>query len=1024
MLVMRVNTRFPLLRTRRCLLLGAAALVCAAGRASELDGLVGYWPFDEGQGTLAANVTCMDGDWMGCTGHADLREAGWAPGRFGPGLAAARADVRPLNGLACRRAVTVAAWIKPGHPKGRWILVNREYAYRLCVNQAGKNRVRLQLNLDGNWANNWLAGNTSLPNGEWVHVAGVYDGRERRIYVNGQLDGRGPASGAIGAGARNFRFSAGGSGVLDEVKIWQRALSGPEISAIMRQDKAQVLARLRPEHRLWFYPVKVVAWAGVSEEVALVAFNAGKQEYAGELRCVLRAAGGETTVLRRDRVRIAPRGTFEWRPTVNLARPGRHALAVCGGERTLFETALYAMHRAPRRAPGPLKTTPVLDVDLARELGPAEFCDDGTSRVVDSALGRYREAGPADFSRFVVRTPVRKTGLHLLRVTYPDDKPRQCEIIAWSPARADLFSAQTGYFTGVQYPLSMQVQTVDCMLWVRDVNQAVVFTSRQRGQPAAAARVELFEIEGGLPAAPAARGPNQRRIGLYWEDAQPLHMCHGGTATDLAGFDAMAVNLCDYMDYCGLNVLYHPLVWYDGPIYNSCVEPRGARGGQDFPPDGFVDILLNRFEERGFRFFAVLNVHRLPSLAADRTEFDAVAAGAATARTVTRENRFGPSWHGRPPAYNALHPAVQKPVKALVGEMAHRYARSPAFGGVTLHLTRCQLLWPGDLDASYDDWTIAQFEKDTGLRVDADARDPNRFGKRYDWLMANARQPWIDWRCRRTAEFYGELADAVRAPRGDLQLVLSLWDPFPARIAERWRKGERLVELVKEYAIDLDLLKGRAGLAVQRYMSATDYRHKARGGKDSALGLAHRQIEFDDAQMKELRRSAGFGVYLHNRYWESSLRNKKRLPCEWFPGINWRASALVPAHEHFMEYYAHAMALFDPADISVGGFTTGTVGHEGRVEKFARVFRALPQGAWETVAGVGEHVVCRMLETNGKRYAYLVNRSPQPVTIALPAPGVPPQPCPLGASPPLAQAAGRWTVTLAPYELAAWAQGE
>ena len=50
------------------------------------------------------------------------------------------------------------------------------------------------------------------------------------------------------------------------------------------------------------------------------------------------------------------------------------------------------------------------------------------------------------------------------------------------------------------------------------------------------------------------------------------------------------------------------------------------------------------------------------------------------------------------------------------------------------------------------------------------------------------------------------------------------------------------------------------------------------------------------------------------------------------------------------------------------------MGHEARVERFARVFRQLPTATWRDIRGLGEHVVGRSTTSGGKRYVYVVNR--------------------------------------------------
>jgi len=158
-------------------------------------------------------------------------------------------------------------------------------------------------------------------------------------------------------------------------------------------------------------------------------------------------------------------------------------------------------------------------------------------------------------------------------------------------------------------------------------------------------------------------------------------------------------------------------------------------------------------------------------------------------------------------------------------------------------------------------------------------------------------------------------------------------------------------------------------------------------------------------------------VFLYERYFESAVGRTKPLKSNWFTGIGWRASAVVPAHDHLMEYYALSMATFDPTLLAVGGFTNGTVGHESRVERFARVYRQLPAGQWHELPDPGNDVVGRTTERQGVWYVYLVNRNaePRPAVIA-DGKGLKP----IGDSPALSNGTGGWHVTLAPYQLAAW----
>ncbi|MEN8106896.1 MAG: LamG domain-containing protein [Pseudomonadota bacterium] len=109
----------------------------------------------------------------------------------------------------------------------------------------------------GTGINDMFSNNSSLNDGVWHHVAVVYDGNDKMIYVDGILDNTNysPHSGrALGTGVTRYGFIGDGSeantsngnrnnflyqGKIDEVAIWDVALSENEIGNIA--DGASIL---------------------------------------------------------------------------------------------------------------------------------------------------------------------------------------------------------------------------------------------------------------------------------------------------------------------------------------------------------------------------------------------------------------------------------------------------------------------------------------------------------------------------------------------------------------------------------------------------------------------------------------------------------------------------------------------------------------------------------------------------------------------------------------------------------------
>jgi Concanavalin A-like lectin/glucanases superfamily len=236
--------------------------------------LVASFEFSEGQG-----LTAFDASGYG--NHAALRgDATFGPGRIGGGLALDGAGdfaaIADSPSLAFGNQITVAGWVRrTSAPAGWHHLVSRQQAGSSTARRARASHVRKkrsagryrahaagsssvtnadQFLLAFNGATPYFgvrtpsgfvkAGSGSTPLGQWVHLAGTYNGSRVILYVNGTERARiaksGPVTDSgrpvlIGANANTAdplaasEFLAGG---LDDVRIFSRALSASEIAAL------------------------------------------------------------------------------------------------------------------------------------------------------------------------------------------------------------------------------------------------------------------------------------------------------------------------------------------------------------------------------------------------------------------------------------------------------------------------------------------------------------------------------------------------------------------------------------------------------------------------------------------------------------------------------------------------------------------------------------------------------------------------------------------------------------------------
>jgi hypothetical protein len=159
--------------------------------------------------------------------------------------------------IEVRHAVTVAVWVKldsfgpKGYANENGYIVNKgdDYwwnpALGLGFSKGGQNAL-FHVGSPGARRNGIksVRGVTKLQIGKWYHLAGTYDGKTSSIYVNGKLEKSMPLKGLmradkapvllggghLGSGEFGNQFTV--TGTIDDVMIWNRALSADEVRSI------------------------------------------------------------------------------------------------------------------------------------------------------------------------------------------------------------------------------------------------------------------------------------------------------------------------------------------------------------------------------------------------------------------------------------------------------------------------------------------------------------------------------------------------------------------------------------------------------------------------------------------------------------------------------------------------------------------------------------------------------------------------------------------------------------------------
>lgn len=199
-------------------------------------GLVGFWKLDEGMGAAAA-------DSSGRGNNCSLVGGTWSAGKLGQALffngTTSSAGCGAGSSLALAGNLTVAAWIKiaDANRSAYMRIISKKTLWSATNGYSlGYNPLRNLLEFHGSGSDSATA-TVDLDTG-WHHVAAVAQGTQVRLYVDGiDRTTEGVASAVVAGTAPLFlgRDGAGNfySGGIDDVRLFSRALTAPEIQALV-----------------------------------------------------------------------------------------------------------------------------------------------------------------------------------------------------------------------------------------------------------------------------------------------------------------------------------------------------------------------------------------------------------------------------------------------------------------------------------------------------------------------------------------------------------------------------------------------------------------------------------------------------------------------------------------------------------------------------------------------------------------------------------------------------------------------
>jgi hypothetical protein len=657
-----------------------------------------------------------------------------------------------------------------------------------------------------------------------------------------------------------------------------------------------------------------------------------------------------------------------------------------------------------------------------KPIGDGIFVEcNGPSRVVETAIGRYREshdctppeaappgsggAGQAEsYSGFSYRLSLPQIQVpYLLEVEFPDDDQR-CIVVGphWlNPETGELSPLSGGYNTksiqtGGLFPLSNRMQTHRAVFWPKTSESVLTIFSQEIGTRAAVARIRLYRFaDGNLPLPPVTE--NGRNFLHWYEEAHNwVHLVGvDGTIRDplvrnLEGLKRWA----QFVRYHGLTCMSALGVGYQSAFWRQTHLEGFQAEDVDLPR--LAALICEKY---GLKYMPEIfptqwyaSLVTLPGRAEHPDDI----------RTFNANGK--PSGKGAAACnLNPLHPEVQKMWVNGLGELSDKLRDCKSFLGVSIRANVWQ--FRGDftlpsLGWGYGDWIIREFEKDTGVKVPGDPDDPERFMTRYEFLTSpEQKERWVNWRCDRLLDYHIRLRDRIRGDRDDVKLVF--WGSFRSDPIYQV-PGDTLTRM-RECGVDLAKVQQAGNIAI---MPAA--RYGSRFTTSATQGIYDGFFDVD-AVRTGMGEPRAFGAYMNYlelaREWPAEKLGLKLPAKETKPPYH--CSASLGAGRNSLEKFAVVLAEQDTALFHDGGNADCLGDAELWKEWFAE-YRALPPVAfqrvdsardpvavWQQGAGVrgqesGSSPATPSPDLSGhgvtgllRAFFYAVNRERWPVTIEL-----------------------------------------
>jgi hypothetical protein len=277
---------------------------------------------------------------------------------------------------------------------------------------------------------------------------------------------------------------------------------------------------------------------------------------------------------------------------------------------------------------------------------------------------------------------------------------------------------------------------------------------------------------------------------------------------------------------------------------------------------------------------------------------------------------------------------------------------------------------------------MRQFAAWAGVALPGEPTDPQRFKQRSDWIQANAREKFIQFRGWGLAQTHLAFKDAfiAQAPGKDYLYFDFYYDQFVCGADWSPLRGCQLVGSAARY------LRNQPGMVYSPYLpeinGCTFWEH---GVMPYTQMPRLERFRSDDELAAAWDTPNRTGRYLHRQFYEQGidLRPEANGKWVWGPTVDRLATCSYPqqAGDNYLLDFVLALANGTPNHISYSWCdSTIPMGCEPQHRRFAAAFRSLPDGRYRE-SDRKDGVFARVLDD--QKAFYVVNTRPTPVIAEL-----------------------------------------